>query len=113
MILSGLLTHQAPGVIAAYRARDLVPLRHLRIDGWSSLLLRALFADPASIAFSDGGRSRPFFTARFTRRASTKRPSIWTMTPRCFVSIGAIGPRRTGRRNFLKCESRHCVSPRR
>ena len=37
----------------------------------------------------------PFFTARFTR-ASTKRPRIWTMTPRCFVSIGAIGPRRTG-----------------
>ncbi|GCC46449.1 hypothetical protein chiPu_0030348 [Chiloscyllium punctatum] len=29
-------------------------------------------------------------------RASTKRSSIWTMTPRCFCSIGAIGPRRTG-----------------
>jgi ribosomal protein L11 methyltransferase len=41
VILSGLLTHQAPSVIAAYRARGLVPLRHLRIDGWSSLLLRA------------------------------------------------------------------------
>ena len=27
------------GVIAAYRARGLVPLRHLRIEGWSSLLL--------------------------------------------------------------------------
>jgi len=40
VILSGLLTHQAPGVIAAYRARGLVPLRHLRIEGWSSLLLR-------------------------------------------------------------------------
>ena len=39
-ILSGLLTHQAPAVIAAYRARGLVPLRHLRIEGWSSLLLR-------------------------------------------------------------------------
>jgi ribosomal protein L11 methyltransferase len=42
VILSGLLTHQAPSVIAAYRARGLVPLRHLRIDGWSSLLLRAV-----------------------------------------------------------------------
>jgi ribosomal protein L11 methyltransferase len=42
VILSGLLTHQAPAVIAAYRARGLVPLRHLRIEGWSSLLLRAL-----------------------------------------------------------------------
>jgi len=42
VILSGLLTHQAPGVIAAYRARGLVPLRHLRIEGWSSLLLRKL-----------------------------------------------------------------------
>ena len=40
VILSGLLTHQAPAVIAAYRARGLVLLRHLRIEGWSSLLLR-------------------------------------------------------------------------
>jgi ribosomal protein L11 methyltransferase len=40
VILSGLLTHQAPSVIAAYRARGLVPLTHLRIEGWSSLLLR-------------------------------------------------------------------------
>jgi len=40
VILSGLLTHQAASVIAAYRVRGLVPLRHLRIDGWSSLLLR-------------------------------------------------------------------------
>ena len=40
VILSGLLTHQATGVIAAYRTRSLVPLRHLRIEGWSSLLLR-------------------------------------------------------------------------
>jgi ribosomal protein L11 methyltransferase len=40
VILSGLLTRQAPGVIAAYRARGLVPVRHLRIEGWSSLLLR-------------------------------------------------------------------------
>ena len=39
VILSGLLTHQTPGVIAAYRARGLVPVRHLRIEGWSSLLL--------------------------------------------------------------------------
>jgi ribosomal protein L11 methyltransferase len=40
VILSGLLTHQAGGVIAAYRARGLVPVRHLKIEGWSSLLLR-------------------------------------------------------------------------
>lgn len=40
VILSGLLTHQAPSVIAAYRVRGLVPLKHLRIEGWSSLLLR-------------------------------------------------------------------------
>jgi ribosomal protein L11 methyltransferase len=40
VILSGLLTAQARGVIAAYRARGLVPVRHLRIEGWSSLLLR-------------------------------------------------------------------------
>ena len=36
----GMLTPQATGVIAAYRARGLVPVRHLRIEGWSSLLLR-------------------------------------------------------------------------
>ncbi|MGJ4930311.1 50S ribosomal protein L11 methyltransferase [Bradyrhizobium sp. HKCCYLS2038] len=40
VILSGLLTSQARSVIAAYRARGLVPVRHLRIEGWSSLLLR-------------------------------------------------------------------------
>jgi ribosomal protein L11 methyltransferase len=40
VILSGLLTPQVTGVIAAYRARGLVPVRHLRIEGWSSLLLR-------------------------------------------------------------------------
>ena len=40
VILSGLLTPQARSVIAAYRARGLVPVRHLRIEGWSSLLLR-------------------------------------------------------------------------
>ena len=40
VVLSGLLTPQVGSVIAAYRARGLVPLRHLAIDGWSSLLLR-------------------------------------------------------------------------
>ena len=40
VILSGLLPHQAQSVIAAYRARGLVLLRELRIEGWSSLLLR-------------------------------------------------------------------------
>ncbi len=42
VILSGLLNHQAESVVAAYRARGLVPLRHLKIEGWSSLLLRSL-----------------------------------------------------------------------
>ncbi len=42
LILSGLLNHQAASVAAAYRARGLVPVRHLRIEGWSSLLLRAV-----------------------------------------------------------------------
>jgi ribosomal protein L11 methyltransferase len=40
VILSGLLTPQARGVIAAYRARGLVPVKHLKIEGWSSLLLQ-------------------------------------------------------------------------
>jgi ribosomal protein L11 methyltransferase len=40
VILSGLLPHQASGVVAAYRARGLVLIRNLRIDGWSSLLMR-------------------------------------------------------------------------
>jgi ribosomal protein L11 methyltransferase len=40
VILSGLLPHQAQGVIAAYRARGLVAKRHLQIEGWSSLLMQ-------------------------------------------------------------------------
>jgi ribosomal protein L11 methyltransferase len=40
IVLSGLLPHQARGVIAAYRAREIVLLRRLEIDGWSSLLLQ-------------------------------------------------------------------------
>src|ERR1700737_3576194 len=40
VILSGLLPHQAQGVIAAYRVRGLVLLRHLQSEGWSSLLMR-------------------------------------------------------------------------
>jgi ribosomal protein L11 methyltransferase len=40
VILSGLLPHQAQGVIASYRARGLILRRHLKIDGWSSLLLQ-------------------------------------------------------------------------
>jgi len=40
VILSGLLPHQAQGVIAAYRGRGLVLRRHLEIEGWSSLLMR-------------------------------------------------------------------------
>jgi ribosomal protein L11 methyltransferase len=40
VILSGLLPHQAQGVIAAYRARGIVLERHIQIDGWSSLLMR-------------------------------------------------------------------------
>jgi ribosomal protein L11 methyltransferase len=39
VILSGMLTHQAPCVLAAYRERGLVPVKHLKIEGWSSLLL--------------------------------------------------------------------------
>jgi ribosomal protein L11 methyltransferase len=40
VILSGLLPHQAQGVIAAYRARGLVFVRHIQIEGWSSLLMQ-------------------------------------------------------------------------
>jgi ribosomal protein L11 methyltransferase len=40
VILSGLLPQQAQGVIASYRGRGLVLRRHLKIDGWSSLLMQ-------------------------------------------------------------------------
>jgi ribosomal protein L11 methyltransferase len=40
VILSGLLPPQAQGVISAYRARGLVLVRQIQIEGWSSLLLR-------------------------------------------------------------------------
>jgi ribosomal protein L11 methyltransferase len=39
VVLSGLLPPQASAVISAYRARGLVLKRHIRIEGWSSLLL--------------------------------------------------------------------------
>jgi ribosomal protein L11 methyltransferase len=39
VILSGLLPPQAGSVISAYRARGLVLKRHIRIEGWSSLLM--------------------------------------------------------------------------
>jgi ribosomal protein L11 methyltransferase len=42
VILSGLLNHQAASVVAAYRVRELVPVRHLKIEGWSSLLLKSV-----------------------------------------------------------------------
>jgi ribosomal protein L11 methyltransferase len=42
VILSGLLPHQARGVIAAYRARGIVLVRHIKIEGWSSLLMRRI-----------------------------------------------------------------------
>ena len=41
VILSGLLPHQCGGVVAAYRARNLVLLQELRIEGWSSLLMQS------------------------------------------------------------------------
>jgi ribosomal protein L11 methyltransferase len=40
VILSGLLPHQARGVIASYRGRGLVLRRQLLLDGWSSLLMQ-------------------------------------------------------------------------
>lgn len=40
IILSGLLPHQAQGVIATYRAREVILVRELKIEGWSSLLLQ-------------------------------------------------------------------------
>jgi len=39
VILSGLLPDQANAVIAAYRMTDLVLVRKIQIDGWTSLLL--------------------------------------------------------------------------
>ena len=39
VILSGLLPPQASAVISAYRARGLILKRHIRIEGWSSLLM--------------------------------------------------------------------------
>jgi ribosomal protein L11 methyltransferase len=39
LILSGLLLSQASAVVACYRARGLVLKRHIRLAGWSSLLM--------------------------------------------------------------------------
>jgi len=40
VILSGLLPHQARGVIAAYRGQGLRLIRRLQLDGWTSLLMQ-------------------------------------------------------------------------
>jgi ribosomal protein L11 methyltransferase len=56
VILSGLLPHQAQGVIAAYRARGLVLERHIQIEGWSSLLLRNGGRKPNPAASAGRGR---------------------------------------------------------
>ncbi|MGF1606893.1 MAG: 50S ribosomal protein L11 methyltransferase [Rhodothalassiaceae bacterium] len=40
LILSGLLTRQAPAVLAAYRARGLVLARRYRLGDWTTLLLK-------------------------------------------------------------------------
>jgi ribosomal protein L11 methyltransferase len=42
VILSGLLPHQAQGVIATYRTRGIRLVRHIQVEGWSSLLLRRM-----------------------------------------------------------------------
>lgn len=40
VVLSGLLTHQAPSVLAAYNAKGLSCASHDRINGWSTLVLQ-------------------------------------------------------------------------
>jgi len=40
VILSGLLPQQAQSVVGAYRARGLILMRHLQVEGWSSLLMQ-------------------------------------------------------------------------
>lgn len=40
LVLSGLLTHQAPSVLAAYNAQGLSLASHARINGWSTLVLQ-------------------------------------------------------------------------
>ncbi|MBS0532307.1 MAG: 50S ribosomal protein L11 methyltransferase [Proteobacteria bacterium] len=40
VILSGLLPHQTRSVIGTYRTQGLVLIRHIRVDGWCSLLMQ-------------------------------------------------------------------------
>jgi ribosomal protein L11 methyltransferase len=40
LVLSGLLTPQAPAIIAAYVAKGLSLASHARINGWSTLVLQ-------------------------------------------------------------------------
>jgi ribosomal protein L11 methyltransferase len=40
LVLSGLLTHQAPAVIAAYASKGLSLASHARINGWSTLVMQ-------------------------------------------------------------------------
>ena len=47
LVLSGLLIHQAPAVIAAYRAQGLAVESHHRVTGWSTLVLAKRGIAPA------------------------------------------------------------------
>ena len=40
LVLSGILTHQAPSVLAAYNAHGVSLASHARINGWSTLVLQ-------------------------------------------------------------------------
>jgi len=44
VILSGLLPPHARGVIAAYRAQGVMPIRRIELEGWCSLLMRNMNA---------------------------------------------------------------------
>ena len=95
--------------------RELEGTRGRRCDRGEGIRTRMTTMATASIRRLRLAGDAPFSSrdARLTR-ASTKRSRIWTMTPRCFLSrSAATGPRADRRRNLLKREGRHGVSPRR
>ncbi|MGZ3325213.1 MAG: 50S ribosomal protein L11 methyltransferase, partial [Xanthobacteraceae bacterium] len=46
VVLSGLLTAQADAAVASYRARGLVLVRRIRLEGWATLVLARVRRGP-------------------------------------------------------------------
>ena len=60
VVLSGLLTAQAGAALASYRARGLVLVRRIRLEGWATLVLSRPRSSAAGDIVQANARNRSF-----------------------------------------------------